>query len=275
MHPSGPVVLPALVLSEVQHLAGHALVIAVALGIEQECRLCKALTVPLAKGSMAWSGTGMTGGIGAAVAASSRLGFDMPTMRTAIGIALSQAAGFRAMHGTLCTPLLHACLELRVAQDLDPARIVAVAIAASPGAMALCNNRNPQDEMQAPVSLHQWAAVCLIRGTARIRHMDADTAVKDPAPMAFQDRVGATLDPNRAADSAKVTVTMTDSTQHTARVAHGIGSAARPMTNSALDVKFAGMAFPVLSETRTRSLMHQCWGLADLTDAGALVLAAG
>jgi hypothetical protein len=29
-------------------------------------------------------------------------------MRTAIGIALSQAAGFRAMHGTLCTPLMPA-----------------------------------------------------------------------------------------------------------------------------------------------------------------------
>ena len=29
-------------------------------------------------------------------------------MRTAIGIALSQAAGFRAMHGGLCTPLMPA-----------------------------------------------------------------------------------------------------------------------------------------------------------------------
>jgi 2-methylcitrate dehydratase PrpD len=113
VHPSGPVASTALALAEVRPVevrpvSGQALLAAFALGVELECRLCKALTVPPAKGSMAWSGTGITGGIGATVAAGSLLGFDMERMRTAIGIALSQAAGFRAMHGSLCTPLMPA-----------------------------------------------------------------------------------------------------------------------------------------------------------------------
>jgi 2-methylcitrate dehydratase PrpD len=347
VHPSGPVASAALALVEMHPVSGTALLTAFALGVEVECRLCKALTVPPAKGSMAWSGTGITGGIGAAVAAGSLLGLDMAGMRTAIGIALSQAAGFRAMHGSMCTPLMpaqaaqtglraallaragftssptalegrygflsvfseqpdldaltgglgerfeilrntykpypcgivihpiiDACLELRRLHDLDPARIARVAIAASPGAMALCNNRNPQDEMQAHVSLHHWTAVAFVRGTARIQDMDTETAVKDPALMAFQDRVEATLDATRAADAAEVTVTLTDGMRHTCRIEHGIGSAARPMTDAELEVKFAGMAVPALGEARTRGLMQQCWDLAGLADAGDLARAA-
>jgi 2-methylcitrate dehydratase PrpD len=347
VHPSGPVAAAALALAELHPVSGTAFLTAFALGVELECRLCKALTVPPAKGSMAWSGTGITGGIGAAVAAGHLLGLDTAGMRTAIGIALSQAAGFRAMHGSLCTPLMpaqaaqtglraallaqagftsspaalegrygylsvfseqpdldaltgglgerfeilrntykpypcgivihpiiDACLDLRRVHGLDAARIASVAVSASPGAMALCNNRNPKDEMQAHVSLHHWTAVAFIRGSARIQDMDTETAVKDPALMAFQDRVEATLDPARAADAAEVTVTLTDGTRHTSRIDHGIGSAARPMTDAELEVKFAGMAIPVLGEQRTRALMGQCWDLAKSADAGALARAA-
>ena len=348
VHPSGPVAAAAFALAELKPVSGQAFLAAFTLGVELECRLCKALTVPPAKGSMAWSGTGITGGIGAAVAAGSLLGLDTQAMRTAIGIALSQAAGFRAMHGSLCTPLMpaqaaqtglraallaqagftsspaalegrygylsvfsdvpdldalagglgerfeilrntykpypcgivihpiiDACLELRAAHALDPHRIASVAVSASAGAMALCNNRNPDNEMQAHVSLHHWSAVCFIRGSARIEDMDTATAVRDPALMAFQDRVEATLDPNRPSDSAEVTVTMIDGVRHTSFIAHGIGSAARPMTDAELGVKFSGMASPVLGEARTRGLMGQCWDLPDLADAGALARAAG
>jgi 2-methylcitrate dehydratase PrpD len=347
VHPSGPVAFAALALAELKPVSGQAFLAAFALGVELECRLCKALTVPPAKGSMAWSGTGITGGIGGAVAAGSLLGLDVSRMQMAIGIALSQAAGFRAMHGSLCTPLMpaqaaqtglraallaqagftssatplegrygylsvfsdapdldalvgalgerfellrntykpypcgivihpiiDACLELRAAHGLDAAQIESVAIAASPGAMALCNNRAPKNEMQAHVSLHHWVAVCLIRGTVRIQDMDTETAVKNPALMAFQDRVEATLDPERAADSAEVTITTTDGRRYTSRIEHGIGSAVRPMTDADLEVKFAGMAEPVLGETRTRTLMAQCWDLASLADTGDLARAA-
>jgi 2-methylcitrate dehydratase PrpD len=94
VHPGGPVAAASLALAEVKPVSGQTLLTAFALGVELECRLCKALTVPPAKGSMAWSGTGITGGIGAAVAAGSLLGLDMAEMRTAIGIAL-RARAFR------------------------------------------------------------------------------------------------------------------------------------------------------------------------------------
>jgi 2-methylcitrate dehydratase PrpD len=343
VHPGGPAATSALALAELHPVSGQALLLGFALGVEFTCRLCKALTIPPAKGSMAWSGTGITGGIGAAIAAGRMLGLDMATMRAAIGIALSQAAGFRAMHGSLVTPMMpaqaaqtgmraallaqagvsssstplegrygflsvyseepdldalvgdlgtrweilrntykpypcgivihpiiDACLQLRTEHGIAVGQIQAVDIQASPGAMALCNNRNPKTEMQAHVSLHHWTAVAFIRGTARIVDMDTDTAVHDPALMAFQDKVNATLNPDLAGDAAIVTVTLTDGTRHSCPIEHGVGSASRPMTDQELETKFAGMAEPVIGAGRTRTLMQQCWDVDTLADAGAL-----
>jgi hypothetical protein len=46
------------------------------------------------------------------------------------------------------------------------------------------------------------------------------------------------------------------------------------MTDAELELKFAGMAIPVLGESRTRALMQRCWDLADLSDAGDVARAA-
>ncbi len=348
VHPGGPVAAAILALAERRPTAGVDFLAAFALGVEMECRLCKAVSVPPARGSIAWSGTGISGGIGAAVAAGRLLGLDAGRLRSAIGIALSQAAGFRAMHGTMSTalmpaqaaqtglraallaeqgftssaaplegrygylsvfaeqpdldalvgglgerfellrntykpypcgivihPIIDACLDLRRAHGIDPARIARVAIQASPGAMALCNRPHPQDEMQAHVSLHHWTAVAFIRGTARVQDMDTNTAVRDPALMAFQDKVEATLDPSVAADAAVVTVVLDDGTRHACQVEHCIGSASRPMSDADLERKFIDQAEPVVGPERSRDLAAQSWRIEALADVGDLCRACG
>jgi 2-methylcitrate dehydratase PrpD len=53
VHPSGRVAAAAMALAEITPVSGQDLLAAFALGVELERRLCKALTVPPAKGSMA------------------------------------------------------------------------------------------------------------------------------------------------------------------------------------------------------------------------------
>jgi len=347
VHPAGPIAAAALALAEYRPVSGADLLAAFALGVEMTCRLCLGTTVPPADGSFAWSGTGITMSFGAAVAAGRMLRLDVQKMRVAMGLALSEAAGFRAMHGTaavsfmpahggqmglraallaergftaglsglegksgylsvFCTtpnldalagglgerfevlrntykaypcgiviqPIIDACLKLREDHRPDPDRIANVAIQASPGAMALCNNRNPEDEMQAHVSLHHWTAVALIRGTARIKDMETETAVKDPALMAFQSKVEATLNPALAADQTEVTITMTDGATHVCRIEHGIGSKLNPMSNADLERKFFGLAEPVVGAARAQELIGKTWDVARLSDAGDLARAA-
>ena len=108
VHPSGPVAAAAFALAEVRPVSGRAFALAFLLGTELVCRLSKAISVPPAKGSIAWAQTGVSAGIGAAVAAARLLELDRSQTIHAIGIALSQAAGFRAMFGTMCSSLMPA-----------------------------------------------------------------------------------------------------------------------------------------------------------------------
>jgi 2-methylcitrate dehydratase PrpD len=176
--------------------------------------------------------------------------------------------------GIVIQPIIDACLKLRQDHAPDPNKIASVAIQASPGAMALCNNPNPKDEMQAHVSLHHWTAVAFIRGTARIIDMDTETAVKDPALMAFQSKVAATLNPTLAGDQTEVTITMTDGTRHACRIEHAIGSKVNPMSNADLERKFTGLTEPIVGATRTQDLIRRTWAVRDLADAGDLSRAA-
>lgn len=108
IHPSGPMAAVSLALAERAPVAGADFLLAFALGVEAACRLSKAVSVAPAKGSIAWSQTGIACGVGAALAAGKLLGLDARGLRRAIGIAASQAAGIRAMHGTMCTPMMPA-----------------------------------------------------------------------------------------------------------------------------------------------------------------------
>ena len=60
VHPSGPVFAAVLALSERMPVHGRDLLTAFALGVEVNCRLSKAISVPPARGPVAWSQTGIT-----------------------------------------------------------------------------------------------------------------------------------------------------------------------------------------------------------------------
>jgi 2-methylcitrate dehydratase PrpD len=342
VHPAGPVATAALALAERLPTSGADFLLALALGIEMTCRLSKAISVPPAKGTVAWSQTGITAGIGAAVAAARLLQLDARRLQYAIGIALSQAAGFRVMHATMVSslmpaqgaqtglraalmaehgftaspaalegrygflevfaetpdltalsdelgerfevlrntykpypcgivihPIIDACLQLRGEHEIDPGSIDNVSIKASPGAMALCDRRNPQNELQAHVSLYHWTAATLLRGTARIQELQ-DPTVRDPEVVAFQDRVKAEGDPGMAADAVEVTLTLKDGSRRTCRIDHCIGSASNPMTDEQLTRKFAQLAEPVVGKARAEELVERSWAVETTADVGDL-----
>lgn len=106
VHAGAPVVGATLAMAQAQHAGGHAMLSAIALGAEVTFRLSKALSVSPAINDIAWYQTGVTGGIGAAVAAGRLLGLDASGMRAAMGIAVSQASGPRVTQGSMCMLML-------------------------------------------------------------------------------------------------------------------------------------------------------------------------
>jgi 2-methylcitrate dehydratase PrpD len=109
IHPTGPAACALLALVERHPMSGADFLHALALGIEVQCRVAKALAAPPARINGAWYLTGLTGGIGAAVAAGRVLGLDEERMLWAIAIAAARAAGPRETHGTMAKNLVAAC----------------------------------------------------------------------------------------------------------------------------------------------------------------------
>ncbi len=103
-HPTGPVAGALLAcayqLGELgQLVSGEALLTALAVGIELECRVSCAIAQGGA--NQGWYMTGLSGGIGAAAAVGRLLELNAQQMAYAIGLAAMQASGTRATHGSM------------------------------------------------------------------------------------------------------------------------------------------------------------------------------
>jgi len=100
-HPTGPVAASILALADTRKVSGEDLLLAMVLGMEIECRISTAITAPDTGAHGGWYITGVSGGIGAAAAASRLLGLDHDRTVSALGLAATQACGLRATHGSM------------------------------------------------------------------------------------------------------------------------------------------------------------------------------
>ena len=99
VHPSAPVAPALLALAEYRPFSGQEFVLAMAMGIEAECRIARSVVPPHT--DIGWHPTGTCGVFGAAVAASKVLHLDETHMAHAIGLAATQPVGIREMFGSM------------------------------------------------------------------------------------------------------------------------------------------------------------------------------
>ncbi|MCA8928803.1 MAG: MmgE/PrpD family protein [Alphaproteobacteria bacterium] len=102
-HPTAPIAPVLLALAEKDGRSGRDLIAAFVAGVEVECRVNQFM----GEGhyERGWHSTATNGTFGAAVAAGHLLGFSAEQCAVAMGIAGTQAAGLRAMFGTMCKPM--------------------------------------------------------------------------------------------------------------------------------------------------------------------------
>jgi len=100
-HPTCTVASAMLAVAEAGKISGADFLLALILGIEIECRIANVLTTPPARSNVGLYMTSLVGGIGAAIGCGRLLGLTEDQMLHAIGIAASQASGFREAHPTM------------------------------------------------------------------------------------------------------------------------------------------------------------------------------
>ncbi len=102
-HPTAPVAPAVLALAERDGASGRLALAAFVAGVEAECRVGRLVTAQHYE--TGWHATATLGTFGAAAASARLLGLDAAATATALGIAGTQAAGFKSMFGTMCKPL--------------------------------------------------------------------------------------------------------------------------------------------------------------------------
>jgi 2-methylcitrate dehydratase PrpD len=119
------------------------------------------------------------------------------------------------------------------------------------------------------------AAVALVEGAAGEKQF-SDRAVRDPTVVALRGRVSPTVDPGVRPEQVDLTVVLKDGRRFAKHIEKAIGSLEVPMSDKALEVKFADLAEGILPPAQTRRLMDLCWNVeklpaaADIARAGAL-----
>ena len=102
-HPTVPVAPAILAIAEHRGATGADLIAAFVAGFETECRL--GLAVGPSHYQAGWHSTATIGSFGAAAGAANLLGLTAEQTARAFGITATQAAGLKAMFGTMCKPL--------------------------------------------------------------------------------------------------------------------------------------------------------------------------
>jgi 2-methylcitrate dehydratase PrpD len=102
-HPTAPIAPVLLALAERDGYHGRNVIAALVAGIEVECRIN--VFMGDSHYERGWHSTATNGSFGSAVGASHLFGFDARQCAWAMGVAGTQAAGLRAMFGTMAKPL--------------------------------------------------------------------------------------------------------------------------------------------------------------------------
>jgi 2-methylcitrate dehydratase PrpD len=102
IHPAGPVASAVLALGEVARASGRAVVDALVIGVDVECRVGN-MVYP-EHYDRGWHITGSAGVIGAAAGCARLLALDTQQTAMALGIAASQPVGLREQFGTMTKP---------------------------------------------------------------------------------------------------------------------------------------------------------------------------
>jgi len=175
--------------------------------------------------------------------------------------------------GVVIHPTLDACIQLRNQYKLTADQIDRVELKVHPLVLELTGKKTPQTGLEGKFSVYYAAAVALMQGAAGERQF-SDKLAKDPAVMALRDRVVTTIDPAMGPEQVRVIVTLKDGRKLEKYIDNVIGSVKNPMSDTALEGKFADLAQGVIPAAQARKVMDLCWGVEKLASAADVAKAA-
>jgi 2-methylcitrate dehydratase PrpD len=175
--------------------------------------------------------------------------------------------------GIVGHPGIDAAIQLRDENRLTANQIDAVTLHANPLVLSLMGKTEPQIGLEGKFSIYHCVAVGLIYGAAGERQFQ-DAIVKDPVVMGLRRKITVNTDGAIPAQKCDLTIRLKNGKVLTKHIENAVGSLEKPLSDAALEAKFADLADGILPRTQAQKLMQLCWSLEQAADAGAIAQAA-
>jgi 2-methylcitrate dehydratase PrpD len=171
--------------------------------------------------------------------------------------------------GVVLHPLIDAMIALRNRDRIAPEAVHEIKLRVHPFVLSITDVVEPSSGLQSKFSTVHSAAVALVDGAAGIAQY-SDTKARDPVVAALRRKVKAVADESLGKDEAYATI-VTAAGPHEVHIAHASGTAANPMSNSAIEAKFLANATPVITADRAARAAAFVWSLEQQPSVGELV----
>ncbi|MGB8843105.1 MAG: MmgE/PrpD family protein, partial [Aliidongia sp.] len=171
--------------------------------------------------------------------------------------------------GIVMHPAIDAALRLRAENGLVPDQVSRIDLKVHPLVLELTGKKAPVAGLEGKFSIYHAVAVALVEGAAGERQF-SERAVLDPMIVALRGKVVPAIDQSIKPEQVDLTITLSDGRVLHQFIEHAIGSLEAPMSDQALERKFADLADGVVPASQARRVMDLCWGLEALGDAAEI-----
>jgi 2-methylcitrate dehydratase PrpD len=175
--------------------------------------------------------------------------------------------------GIVMHPAIDAVIQLRNENKLTADQIARIDLKVNPLVLELTGKQTPRDGLEGKFSIYHAVAVALIEGAGGQKQF-TDRAARDPVAVALRGKVVPVIDPTIKPEQVDVTIVLTDGRSLHKHIDHAIGSLEVPMSDAALEAKFADLADSILPTAQARRVMDLCWKVEALPNAGEIASAA-
>lgn len=171
--------------------------------------------------------------------------------------------------GVVIHPLIDACLDVAVANDLTPQNVASLEAHVQPRAIELAGRQHPETSITGRFSLYHAAALALSKRSAGLRAFE-DNDVRDEGLTRLRGVMAVKPDAALKPSEARVRVTLTDGRVIEHAVKHPSGSPERPLSESQLGAKFMELASAALDAERAKALYTAALALDTVADVNEL-----
>jgi 2-methylcitrate dehydratase PrpD len=168
--------------------------------------------------------------------------------------------------GIVLHPGIDAAIRLRDENKFTADQIERVELKVHPLVLELTGKKTPRDGLEGKFSVYHAVAVALVEGAGGEKQF-SNRAVSDPTVVALRSKVIPIVTPGIDTAEVDMTIVLADGRKLHRYVEHAIGSLEAPMSDKALEVKFADLADGILPAPVIRRAMDLCWNVETLANA--------